>query len=132
MRQALLALGSIVAITLTQLVPATAQNASTGVGLPKEMKCDGPTDRQVATCTKKQADLWDKSLNGEYKKALQRVTEESRPLLIKAQRLWIQFRDINCAVQFAQGGTVAAYYGEQCILDTTRNRAKELRMMGVQ
>ncbi len=132
MRQALFAFGSFVTITLTPLVPATAQSANNGVAFPKEMKCDGPTDRQVAVCTKNQADLWDKSLNVEYKNALQRVTDESRPLLIKAQRLWVQFRDANCAVQFAQGGTVATYYGEQCVLDTTKSRAEELRMMGVQ
>lgn len=134
MKHTLFAFGSLVTMSLTPIVPAAAQDIIHSVGWPKEVKCDGPTwtDREVAACTSEQADLWDKSLNAEYKKALERVTHDSRPLLVKAQRLWVQYRDANCAVQFAQGGTVAKYYGEQCILDTTRNRTKELRMMGVQ
>jgi len=131
-RNFLFAVGLVISI-VPPFLPATAQTIHPVGGFPNDVNCDRRwTVRETAACTGEQADLWDKSLNAEYKNALQRVTDDSRPHLVKAQRLWVQFRDANCAVQFAQGGTVAQYYGQKCVLDTTRNRAKELRMIAVQ
>jgi uncharacterized protein YecT (DUF1311 family) len=122
----------IIGIASSFFAPAMAQNAGRAASFPEEVNCDAPTLTEIEDCTRGQATLWDKSLNAEYKSALERVTEDSRSLLVKAQRLWVQYRDANCAVDFAQGGTVAVYYGENCILNMTRERARELRGAGVQ
>jgi uncharacterized protein YecT (DUF1311 family) len=94
--------------------------------LPNESSCDLPTERETNLCIENQAKAWDRTLNLEYKAALKRVTDDQRPLLIKAQRAWIEYRDDSCTIQAAHGGTVAAYLQEHCILAMTRDRAKEL------
>jgi uncharacterized protein YecT (DUF1311 family) len=132
MGKELFVLSLLTAIAPSLLAPAMAQDATSAAGFPKEVSCDLPTVREVAACTGDQAKLWDKSLNTEYRGALQRVSEDSRVLLVKAQRLWVQYRDANCAVEFAQGGTVSAYYGEQCILNMTKERTRELNGVGSQ
>ncbi len=96
------------------------------LSLPKDSSCDLPTEREVNACTYKQRKTWDRSLNAEYRAALARVSDEQRPALVKAQRFWVQYRDANCAVEYAHAGTVATYLGEQCVLNMTRARAKEL------
>ena len=58
-----------------------------------------------------------------------RLTPEQRPLLLKAQRIWVQYRDANCAVDFAHEGTVADYLGNKCLLTMTRDRTKELHSL---
>ncbi len=82
--------------------------------------------QEVDACTQAQVKAWDYSLNAEYQNALVRVPDNQRPLLVEAQRLWVKYRNANCAVEFAHGGTVSAYLGKQCILNMTRDRSKEL------
>ena len=128
----LFALILLTAMIPSLYVPAMAQGAVSTVGLPKEVSCDVGPLVEDEDCMRGQASLWDKSLNEEYKSALKRVAKDSRSLLVRAQRLWVQYRDASCAVDFAQGGTVAIYYGENCILNMTKERARELRGAGVQ
>jgi uncharacterized protein YecT (DUF1311 family) len=122
-------LGFGIVISLSLIFPSVAQNAGQPSAFPKAKNCDRPTDREVAACTQQQAKAWDTILNAEYKAALGRVNENQRPLLVKAQRLWIQFRDAKCAVQRAHGGTISGYLVEQCLLETTQERAKQLRSL---
>ncbi len=122
-------LNYFVAISLALILPSAAQVGSRPLTFPKANNCDMPTDREVADCAEDQANAWDKSLNAEYKAALGRVTGDQRLLLVKAQRLWVQYRDANCAVEFAHGGTVSRYLGEQCVLNMTQDRAKELHSL---
>ncbi len=110
---------------LAVLLSAAAVTTAPPV-FPREKSCDLPEQRQVSACMNEQYQAWDKSLNSEYKGALGRTPDEQKPLLVKAQRLWVQYRDANCAIGFAHAGTVASYLGAQCLLNMTRDRAKEL------
>jgi uncharacterized protein YecT (DUF1311 family) len=114
-------------VTLLAALLSAAVVGAASSPFPPDNKCDLPEERQVVACTEEQRSAWDKSLNAEYRAALGRVVPEQKPLLIKAQRIWVQYRDANCAVGFAHGGTVSSYLGEQCLLDMTRERTKELR-----
>ena len=43
------------------------------------------------------------------------------------QRLWIKYRDANCAFAgSATGGTIDQVNGSGCVLDMTQTRAQEL------
>lgn len=114
-------LNCVAAISLVLIVPSAAQG-----GFPKETNCDRGTVNETTACIQDQADAWNDSLDDEFDAALKRVTKSQRPLLLKAQRLWGQYREANCQVQFAHGGAISGYLGEQCILNLTRERAKEL------
>lgn len=122
MKNVVLAAGA----TLALMAPSALQ-AATSSGFPKEIKCDRPELNDIVTCQQGQVNVWDAILNTEYRTALKRVDENQRPLFVKAQRIWIQYRDANCAVQFAHPGTISTYLGEECLLNMTRQKAKELR-----
>jgi uncharacterized protein YecT (DUF1311 family) len=96
------------------------------LAFPKDISCDLPTEREINVCMNDQRKKWEDSLNAEYKAALKRVSSDQRYLLVDSERFWVQYRDANCAVAFAHLGTVATYLGEQCLLNMTRDRAKEL------
>jgi uncharacterized protein YecT (DUF1311 family) len=112
-------------IGLTLVLSILAANAPLS-NFPAENDCDLPSDREMARCMDEQYKAWDKALNTEYRAAMARLEPERRPILLKAQRIWVQYRDANCAISFAHGGTIADYLGEQCMLNLTRDRTKEL------
>ncbi|WP_162263954.1 lysozyme inhibitor LprI family protein [Legionella shakespearei] len=61
----------------------------------------------------------DKKLNNVYKKILKKLPFESRRKLIKSQRQWIVFRDLDCAWAFSAEPV-------DCLIERTDKRAKEL------
>ena len=117
-------------IGLTLVLSVVAANVPRP-NYPAENNCDFPDQPQVAGCTYEQYKAWDKALDGEYKAAMARLEPKRRPILLKAQRIWVQYRDANCAIGFAHGGTVADYLGEQCMLNMTRDRTKELHELHI-
>jgi uncharacterized protein YecT (DUF1311 family) len=70
----------------------------------------------------------DAKLNAAYKKVVAGLDGSLKQKLVKAQRLWIQFRDANC--DYERGGvdggsaTLMIYYG--CLAQTTAARTKTL------
>lgn len=111
-------------------IPSTAQYQTTKpLEFPSEKSCDLPTVQENAACTEQQAKAWNDSLNAEYRDALKRLEPERRALLLKAQRLWVQYRDANCAVAFAHEGTISGFLGQSCLLQMTKDRAKELHSL---
>lgn len=112
----------MIGLTLALTVAATAARPT----FPPENRCDLPSTSEIVACTRVQYDAWDAVLNAEYKAAMARLEPNRKPLLLKAERLWVQYRQANCDVGFAHGGTVRVILGEECMLDMTRARAKEL------
>jgi uncharacterized protein YecT (DUF1311 family) len=112
-------IGFILAISVV-VTPAPSPN------YPPDRNCDSGDDRETADCTWDQYQAWDKALNAEYKAVLNRAPSEVQPLIVKSQRAWIQYRDANCAIRSSRPGVVAAYFANQCLLDMTRDRTKEL------
>lgn len=98
---------------------------------PRDFDCndyrDGSTVAMVE-CAGKQADVWDKRLNVEYRAALKRG-EVDKSQLIKAQRLWLRYRDENCATYSTVKGTIHRILEANCWRNMTRDRTVELHEM---
>lgn len=96
---------------------------------PALKKCmDGAnTTAEMVGCNVKEAKVQDARLNKAYKIALAAQEGNRRDQLQDLQRLWIKYRDANCAFAgSATGGTIDQVNGSGCVLDMTQARAQEL------
>lgn len=109
-------------ILLIAALPARAQEKP---DIP-DPECDGGTFDMVK-CLEEATAKWDKRLNEAYREELAGDgPKEQLAQLRKAQRLWVQFRDANCAYYgLSQGSIRHVLYGS-CMFDMTKARAKEL------
>ena len=92
-------------------------------------KCmDGAnTTLEMVSCNVKEAKVQDTRLNKAYKTALAAQKGSRKQQLQDVQRLWIKYRDANCAFAgSATGGTIDQVNGTGCMLDMTQTRAQEL------
>ncbi|AZF39285.1 protein of unknown function DUF1311 [Pseudomonas sp. R4-39-08] len=96
---------------------------------PTLKKCmDGAnTTAEMVGCNVKEAKVQDARLNKAYKTALAAQEGNRKDQLQDLQRLWIKYRDANCAFAgSATGGTIDQVNGSGCVLDMTQTRAQEL------
>lgn len=85
---------------------------------------------EMTSCILAETVRQDARLNEIYKKLLSKLSEEQRKALLDAQRAWIQFRDANCSFyNDPKGGTAAHLSANECILNATADRAKELQLL---
>lgn len=86
---------------------------------------------EVTQCFVLEAQRADMELNVLYNKIRQILAANERRQLRAAQRLWIQFRDANCAAErdLYGGGATASMAYEACLGSDTRQRTAELNMM---
>lgn len=80
----------------------------------------------IAGCLLRRAEIWDRRLNEAYGALQRRITPEQRDMLRTAQRLWISYRDANCAFYAAQDGSIRQIGHAECVRATTEARAREL------
>ena len=112
-----------IAIAFALVVAATPLCAEPA---PEEKCNDANSTAEIVQCLATQTAIWDRRLNTAYQKLMSSLPTRRRDRLRNAQRLWIQFRDANCAY-FASGeGTIARVEGGQCMLRLTAARAQEL------
>jgi uncharacterized protein YecT (DUF1311 family) len=72
----------------------------------------------------------DARLNENYKKLISKLPTERKNALVEAQRAWIKFRDANCGFYAdPEGGSAARMTANECFLNATADRAKELRLL---
>ncbi len=70
----------------------------------------------------------DARLNENYKRLMSKLSAKRKEALLEAQRAWIKFRDANCNFYYdPEGGSAAHLAGTDCNLNTTADRAAELR-----
>ena len=96
---------------------------------PALKKCmDGAnTTADMVSCNVKEAKVQDTRLNKAYKTAIAALEGTRQQQLQDLQRLWIKYRDANCAFAgSATGGTIDQVNGSGCLLDMTQTRAQEL------
>lgn len=96
---------------------------------PVLKKCmDGAnTTADMVSCNVKEAKVQDTRLNKAYKTAIAALEGTRQQQLQDLQRLWIKYRDVNCAFAgSATGGTIDQVNGSGCVLDMTQTRAQEL------
>lgn len=102
-----------------------------------------PCERAVTTieinaCVKAKLDAADQKLNATYKQVIDLLNQPDglgrsqvgiKNQLIKAQRLWVNFRDKNCDVVWALNadGTVRTSLYLGCKVDLTLQREEQLR-----
>lgn len=96
------------------------------------------TDNEINACVKTKLDIADQKLNDTYKQLMEllskpdfrgRSNEYAKKNIIKAQRHWINLRDIDCdVVSFLNSdGTVRTYLYLQCKVEMTQQREVHLR-----
>lgn len=92
-------------------------------------KADGVTIK-IIECANEEYDLQDKRLNVAYQIVMANSSTIQKDKLKKAQRLWIQYRDANCAFyNDPEGGSLARIMANDCMVEETAERAKELEDM---
>jgi len=85
---------------------------------------------EMINCMLAETRRQDARLNENYKKLLSKSATERKNALIEAQRAWIRFRDANCGFYAdPEGGSAARMAANECILNATADRAKELQLL---
>ena len=91
-------------------------------------KLNTQTDMNI--CAGKKAATADARLNKIYNDIIARLKgdEDTKKLLVKAQRSWMQFRDDSCIFSSSgvKGGSIYATIYSSCIETLTENRIKDL------
>src|SRR5438093_3765592 len=89
-------------------------------------KSNGVTIEMILAETIRQ----DARLNENYKRLISTLAIERKNALVEAQRAWIRFRDANCGFYAdPEGGSAARVTANECFLNATADRAKELRLL---
>jgi uncharacterized protein YecT (DUF1311 family) len=92
-------------------------------------KSNGVTAEMI-NCILAETTRQDARLNESYKKLMSNLPQSRKQALLEAQRAWIQFRDANCRFyDDPQGGSIARVTANECILNATMDRAKELQLL---
>ena len=87
---------------------------------------------EMHECISEEYATQDARLNGAYKKLVALLAPARKQHLVAAQRLWIQYRDANCAFYAdPDGGTAARLDGHECSLQETAERAKEIEDLAI-
>jgi uncharacterized protein YecT (DUF1311 family) len=60
----------------------------------------------VVECVQAKTSVADQRLNAAYKVLLARIEAAQRQPLLAAQRLWVQYRDANCAFYGVPDGSI--------------------------
>lgn len=88
-------------------------------------KPEGQSTVGMVECLSTETQAWDVILNEEYSRLLALLKPDPAEVVKKAQRLWVQGRDADCAVpyNFYDGGTIVQTRGAECFLNHTADRA---------
>lgn len=81
---------------------------------------------EIVVCINAETKIWDDRLNKAYKTLPRRIEPRQRGPLKDAQRLWLKYRDANCAFYYSQEGTIRQIEGAECMRSMTKDRAIEL------
>jgi uncharacterized protein YecT (DUF1311 family) len=85
---------------------------------------------EMINCILAETKRQDIRLNENYKKPVSKLSTERKKELLEAQRAWINFRDTNCRFyDDPAAGTSARVSANECVLNVTADRAKELRLL---
>lgn len=118
----LLTLGAI----LTSVLPARAE-AELSKAFSACMDKSGGVTSSMLECADIELKLQDQRLNKAYRELSSDLNANRRRALQDVQRLWIRFRDANCAFyDDPEGGSAAKLAASSCVLQLTATRAREL------
>lgn len=81
----------------------------------------------MVSCAADETKRQDARLNANYQAGMKTLEGTKRTAMGDAQRLWIQFRDADCAVEAGlTGGTLDRINAQMCLLKATKVRADTL------
>jgi uncharacterized protein YecT (DUF1311 family) len=90
---------------------------------------EGVTSK-ILDCISAELNRQDSRLNGAYQKLMSKLPKDRKKLLVEAQRAWIKFREANCGFYHdPNDGSAAHMAGNECFLNATVDRAKELEKL---
>ena len=113
---------SVPVLAFMAAVPASAEMFGPGF-----QPCgDKPSTPAVVECVQAKTNVADQQLNAAYKALQARIDAAQRQPLLSAQRLWVQYRDANCAFYGVQDGSIRQVQAAECIRSMTEDRAYEL------
>lgn len=120
----------VLAIAATLPLMSTAQEASLSKQFDACMDKSGGVTQSMVECMVAETKRHDARLNKAYKALMGSLTPERQKQLQEAQRAWLKFRDTNCAFYYdPDGGTLARVEANDCVMNMTANRAKELEAL---
>jgi uncharacterized protein YecT (DUF1311 family) len=113
-------------LSLAWVQPTIAQHMNS----PESPCRDEPATVEMFNCFAHARERADHDLNEFYEQVRTKLPDEF-PELQKAERLWIQFRDMTCNTErdFYKGGTAAPVVYQACMEKETRMRLKDLKTM---
>jgi uncharacterized protein YecT (DUF1311 family) len=115
----------IAVITLSAAVQAADDDYSTTYSAC--MDESGGVTMNMLACMGSETEQQDARLNQNYKAAMQALAPAQQTQLRDAQRLWIKFRDADCALFGSlTGGSIDRINSASCFLDMTKQRADDL------
>ncbi|MCD9126925.1 lysozyme inhibitor LprI family protein [Luteimonas fraxinea] len=115
----------LLAFAMTHATSAVADDAS--AGFTRCMDAAEGVTVDMLNCIDAETSLQDARLNSEYRRTLAAITTRQQARLRTAQRLWVQYRDANCAfLADPEGGTLATVMSVDCRRQMTTERASEL------
>jgi uncharacterized protein YecT (DUF1311 family) len=92
-------------------------------------KAAGVTPAMI-DCISAELKRQDALLNQNYRKLIATLSTGRRKALQEAQRAWIKFRDTNCDFYYdPDGGSASRIDANECLLNATADRAKELAQL---
>ncbi len=90
-------------------------------------KCNKLTTVGIVDCVGVATKNWDRRLNDSYRALMERSEVEQQAPLKATQRLWIKYRDSNCAFYAYGPGTIAQIHAAECMRAMTKARTCELQ-----
>ena len=85
------------------------------------------TTAGMVSCAADETKRQDERLNANYRAAMKTLDKHKSTALLDVQRLWIQFRDADCAMENDMtGGTIDRINAQMCVLQATKARADTL------
>lgn len=85
------------------------------------------TTAGMVECTGAETRRQDERLNANYQAGIKTLNAQQRTALRDVQRLWIQFRDADCALEHGlTGGSIDRINAQTCVLQATKARADSL------
>jgi uncharacterized protein YecT (DUF1311 family) len=116
----------LVAITLG-MSPAVAADREFSKEFDACIEKSGGVTPAVIDCISVELKRQDALLNENYRKLIAPLSTKRKNALLDAQRAWLKFRDTNCDFYYdPDGGSAARIDANECLLNTTADRAKEL------
>ena len=86
--------------------------------------------QDIVECTDIEYRVQDKRLNVVYTNLVIKQTPARVKQLTELQKLWIKYRDANCAFYYdPDGGSMARILANDCMLTMTKDRAAEFENM---